>query len=61
MKTAACPMCTAIHTVPFFDGKESDPVTCITCRGVYVIVAPKKAGEEFTTRTHRSMLAQEPE
>lgn len=59
-ETASCPMCTARHVVPYFQGKESDAITCITCRGVYTIVAPAKAGGEFTTKIHRSMLA-EPE
>lgn len=33
MKTAPCPLCGSLHTVPAFDEKESEEVKCQTCGG----------------------------
>lgn len=62
MATTKCALCGCVHIVPMFDGDESETVTCMACKGRFVIGRrdAKSKEEHWPSKQHRSMYRDEP-
>lgn len=59
-QTTKCTMCGCIHIVPMFDEDESEMLTCMACKGRFVVVRGAKTPEgHWPSRIHRSMVRED--